>query len=197
LADPKPVFFETPEELRAWLEENHDSADELRLGIWKKKTGLPTLSWEDIVDEVLCFGWIDGKLNRIDDRSHMIRITPRRPRSIWSNRNVARVEALEAEGRMREPGRKAFALRTEERTGVYSSERVNAASLEPEQEKRFRANAAAWEFFGSQPPGYRRTATHFVVSAKKPETRERRLDRLIADSEAGLRIKELRPQRKD
>ena len=188
----EPIFFTTGAEFRAWMEENHDSADEVRVGIYKKATGLPSITWEEIVDEALCFGWIDGKVNRIDDRRHMIRVTPRRPRSIWSNRNVERVAALEAEGRMTEAGRKAFALRSEERTGVYSSEQVRAAKLEPEQEKRFRANEAAWEFFQSQPPGYRRTAIFLVTSAKRPETRERRLERLIEDSAAGRRLKELR-----
>ncbi len=190
---PEPIFFTTPAEFRAWLEEHHDSEDELRVGMWKKSSGEQGLSWEEVVDEVLCFGWIDGRLNRIDDRSHMIRVTPRRSRSIWSNRNVERVKALEAEGRMTDAGRRAFALRSEERTGVYSAERQKEAKLEPAQEKRFRANRKAWEFFESQAPSYRRTALHLVVSAKKPETRERRLDRLIADSAAGQRLKELRP----
>ena len=189
---PEPIFFATGEELRAWLSENHDSADEIRVGIYKKATGLPSITWEELVDEALCFGWIDGKRNRIDDRSHMIRVTPRRPRSIWSNRNVKRVAALEAEGRMTDAGRRAFAQRTEDRTGVYSSERIREARLEPDQEERFRADARAWEFFLSQPPGYRRTAIHLVTSAKRPETRERRLTRLIEDSAAGLRLKELR-----
>ena len=187
-----PIFFASAEEFRAWLAENHDSAGEVRVGVYKKATGLPSISWEEIVDEALCFGWIDGKVNRIDERSHMIRVTPRRPRSIWSNRNVGRVAALEAEGRMTDAGRRAFAQRTEERTGVYSSERVREAELEPSQEKRFRANTQAWEFFQAQPPGYRRTAIHLVTSAKRPETRERRLERLIEDSAAGLRLKELR-----
>jgi uncharacterized protein YdeI (YjbR/CyaY-like superfamily) len=192
--NPEPIFFKDGAEFRAWLEKNHDSAEEVRVGMYKKATGLPTITWEEIVDEALCFGWIDGRVNRIDDRSHMIRVTPRRPRSIWSNRNVERVAVLEAEGRMTDAGREAFGKRTEERTGVYSSERVAEAKLEPDQEKRFRANSKAWEFFQSQPPGYRRTAVHLVTSAKRPETRERRLGRLIEDSEAGLRIKELRPR---
>jgi uncharacterized protein YdeI (YjbR/CyaY-like superfamily) len=149
------------------------------------------MTWEESVDEALCFGWIDGRRNSIDAESSMIRFTPRRKRSIWSNRNVARVEALEAEGRMRPAGRRAFEARDPERTGVYSAERERAARLEPEQEERFRANAKAWAFFQDQPPGYQRTALHLIVSAKRPETRERRLDQLIADSAAGRRLKQL------
>ena len=123
----------------------------------------------------------------------MIRFTPRRKRSNWSQRNLDRVEVLEAEGRMSAAGRAAFEARDPARSGnVYSFEQGEEGKLEPGQEQRFRANAAAWEFFQAQPPGYRRTAIHLVVSAKRAETRERRLDRLISDSEAGLRLKELR-----
>ena len=188
----EPIFFSGPAEFRAWLERHHADRDELQVGFWKKATGKQVLSWAQAVDEALCFGWIDGRGNRIDDERHTVRFTPRRKGSVWSKRNIARVEALEAEGRMTAAGRAAFAAREEARSGVYSFERDEEAKLEPEQERRFRANSAAWEFFSSQPPGYRRTAIHLVVSAKRPETRERRLDRLIADSAAGLRIKELR-----
>jgi uncharacterized protein YdeI (YjbR/CyaY-like superfamily) len=191
-ADADPIFFSGPEELRAWLEAHGGDRDELYVGFWKKATGKQVLSWAQAVDEALCFGWIDGRANRIDDERHMVRFTPRRKGSNWSKRNIDRVAALEAEGRMRAAGRAAFEGREEAKSGVYSFEQRDEARLEPEQEERFRANAAAWEFFSSQPPGYRRTATWFVVSAKRPETRERRLGRLIADSAAGLRIKELR-----
>jgi uncharacterized protein YdeI (YjbR/CyaY-like superfamily) len=188
----EPIFFSGPAEFRAWLEEHHRDRDEVQVGFWKKATGRQGLSWAQAVDEALCFGWIDGRRNGIDGERHTMRFTPRHPGSIWSKRNVGRVEALEAEGRMTAAGREAFAARREDRTGVYSAEREEEAKLEPEQEARFRANAKAWEFFSSQPPGYRRTALHLVVSAKRPETRERRLERLIADSAAGLRLKELR-----
>ncbi|HEX6116151.1 MAG TPA: YdeI/OmpD-associated family protein [Solirubrobacterales bacterium] len=190
--EPKPTFFSDPAGFRAWLAERHASEDELYVGFYKKATGKQGLSWADAVDEALCFGWIDGRRNRIDDERHMVRFTPRRKGSNWSRRNIARVQALEAEGRMRPAGRAAYEAREADRSGVYSFERGEDARLEPEQERRFRADAAAWEFFESQPPGYRRTAIHLVTSAKRPETRERRLDRLIADSAAGLRIKELR-----
>jgi uncharacterized protein YdeI (YjbR/CyaY-like superfamily) len=188
----EPIFFAGPEEFREWLARHGADRDEIQVGFWKKATGRQGLSWAQAVDEALCFGWIDGRINRIDDERHTIRFTPRRSGSVWSNRNIARVEALEAEGRMTEAGRAAFAARDDARSGVYSFERDDEARLAPEQEERFRADAKAWEFFASQPPGYRRTAIHLVVSAKRPETRARRLDRLIADSAAGLRIKELR-----
>ena len=188
----EPVYFESEQDLRSWLEANHEEADELIVGMWKKKTGKPSIHWEELRDQALCFGWIDGVGRRIDDERHQIRITPRKPGSIWSNVNVGRFEALEAEGRMTDAGRAAWAKRREDRTGVYSFEAREPAVLPPEFEARLRANEKAAEFFYSQPPGYRKTAIHLVVSAKREETRERRLEQLIADSEAGLRIKQLR-----
>ena len=188
----EPVFFQTEAELRAWLEANHETAAELVVGMWKKKTGVASIHWEELRDQALCFGWIDGIGRRIDDERHQVRITPRKPDSIWSNVNVQRFAELEAEGRMTDAGRAAFAKRREDRTGVYSFEREEAAELPPEYESRLRAVPDAAEFFYAQPPGYRRAAIHHVVSAKREETRERRLEQLIADSAAGLRLKHLR-----
>ena len=120
---PKPIFFSSPQEFYEWLEQNHETADEVYLGYWKKHTGKPTLTWSEAVDQALCFGWIDGRLNRIDDERHMQRFTPRRPNSNWSNVNVAKVERLIEEGLMRPAGLAAFGLRKEAKTGVYSYER--------------------------------------------------------------------------
>lgn len=188
----EPIFFTTPAELRAWLEEHHATANELVVGMWKRHTGRPTITWEELVDEVLCFGWIDGQGRKIDDDRRQIRITPRRKGSIWSARNVARVEALRSEGRMTAAGEAAFAARRADRTGVYSHERAEDAQLTPEQEAQFRANPAAWAWFEQAAPSYRRTALHLVVSAKREETRARRLAELIACSARGERIKQLR-----
>jgi uncharacterized protein YdeI (YjbR/CyaY-like superfamily) len=188
----EPRFFARPEEFRAWLERHHESASELLVGFHRKGTGRPSLTWPQAVDEALCFGWIDGVRRRVDAERYSIRFTPRRARSIWSDVNVARVAELTAQGRMRPSGVRAFEAREARRTGVYSHERTQDARLTPDEERRFRADGAAWDFFQSQPPGYRRTALHLVVSAKRPETRERRLAQLIEDSARGLRIKQLR-----
>lgn len=187
----EPVHFETPERLRGWLSEHHATERELLVAVPKKASGLPGLTWEQIVEEVLCFGWIDGVSGRIDDDRRSIRITPRKARSTWSNRNVALVKKLRAEGRMTNAGEAAFAARDDKRTGTYSFERKEEAVLEPEQEARFRANAEAWAFFQQQAPWYRRTAIHLVISAKREATRERRLQQLIADSAAGRRLGQL------
>jgi uncharacterized protein YdeI (YjbR/CyaY-like superfamily) len=143
------------------------------------------------VREALCFGWIDGIRRSLGDESYTIRFTPRKPRSIWSLRNVQHVEELIREGRMTPAGLAAYEVRKPERTGIYSSEQRQSARLDPGQEERFRADPAAWEFFQAQPPSYRKTAIYWVVSAKREETRARRLAQLIEDSAAGRRLAQL------
>jgi uncharacterized protein YdeI (YjbR/CyaY-like superfamily) len=179
------IFFETPAELREWLDAHHETADELIVGAWNKATAKPSVTWREIVDEALCVGWIDSVRRGVPGGGWTIRLTPRRPRSIWSAVNVANVERLVAEGRMRPAGLAAFEARTPERTAIYSFERAESPALEPEEEAAFRANAAAWEWFSAKAPGFRRQALHWVVSAKRPETRARRLASLIEDAAAG------------
>ncbi len=183
------AFFAAPAELRAWLEAIHGSAKkELWVGYRPRTSGPPTLTWPEIVDEVLCYGWIDGVRTAVAGGSS-IRITPRRPDSIWSDRNLGRVEAMRAEGRMTEAGEVAFSRRKVDRIGVYSFERD--AVLDGAAEAALRADAAGWAVWDGQPPGYRRAATHWVTSALRPETRERRLARLVAGCAAGERLVEL------
>jgi uncharacterized protein YdeI (YjbR/CyaY-like superfamily) len=186
----KPLFFTSPEAFYDWLDENHETADEVYVGYWKKHTGKPSLTWSQAVDQALCFGWIDGRLNRIDDERHMQRFTPRRPGSNWSKVNVDKVAKLTEAGLMRPAGLAAFERRDRAKVGVYSFE--NDQELAPEYEALLRANEAAADYFDSRPPWYRRTAVHLVMSAKREETRLRRLKRLIEDSAAGLDLKELR-----
>jgi uncharacterized protein YdeI (YjbR/CyaY-like superfamily) len=187
----EPTFFATPAEFRAWLERHHADARELLVGFYKKGSGRPSITWHESVDEALCFGWIDGVRRSIDAESYSIRFTPRQRRSIWSAVNVKRAAALIELGRMTPAGLAALEARTEERSGVYSHERSRPPELEPAQRARFEADAAAWEWFQSRPPSYRRQALHWVTSAKRPETRERRLATLIADSAAGRTVKPL------
>jgi uncharacterized protein YdeI (YjbR/CyaY-like superfamily) len=188
-----PTFFASPEEFRAWLEEHHATATELLAGFYKKSTGRPTMTWTESVREALCFGWIDGIRRSLGDESYTIRFTPRKPRSNWSSLNVRHVEELIREGRMTPAGLAAYEARTPERTGVYAFEQRHAARLEPEQEERLRAHPKAWEFFPAQPASYRQTAIYWVVSAKREETRARRLATLISDSAAGRRLARLTP----
>ena len=183
-----PRFFATPPEFRAWLEKNHAKERELLVGFYKKGTGKPSITWPESVDEALCFGWIDGVRRSLGDEAYTIRFTPRKPTSIWSAINVDKVAELTKKGKMRDAGLRAFAARTAARTGVYSFERLEAAKLTSSQEKTLRANRKAAAFFDAQPPWYRRTATHWVISAKRDETRERRLATLIAHSSANRTI---------
>jgi uncharacterized protein YdeI (YjbR/CyaY-like superfamily) len=143
------LFFSSPAEFRAWLEEHHDTSSEVWVGYWKKATGKPSLTWSEAVDEALCFGWIDGKLQRIDEERHRQRFTPRRPTSRWSAINVAKVAELRAEGRMTPAGEAAFAARRDDSSELTYERRAEAA-FDAEQEAEFRANDAAWSWFGEQ-----------------------------------------------
>jgi uncharacterized protein YdeI (YjbR/CyaY-like superfamily) len=185
------ALFAEPADLRAWLEENHDRASELWVGFHKRGTGRPSITWPESVDEALCFGWIDGVRKSLGPESYVIRFTPRKPRSTWSAVNIKRAQELAAEGRMRPAGLKAFEARTDDRSAIYAYEQRHAAKLDPEQEREFRSNAKAWEWFQSRPPWYRKTAIWWVVSAKREETRARRLRTLIEDSAQGRTIRHL------
>jgi uncharacterized protein YdeI (YjbR/CyaY-like superfamily) len=181
------IFFGSPAEFRAWLEKHHETATEVWVGFWKKATGKPTMTWSEAVDEALCFGWIDGKLQRIDERRHRQRFTPRRPKSNWSEVNIAKVAELRKQGRMTSAGEAAFAARRSE-PAPYSYERRHEAAFDTEQEAAFRADDAAWAWFGEQSPSYRALATFWVVSAKRPDTRARRLATLVECSREGRRV---------
>jgi uncharacterized protein YdeI (YjbR/CyaY-like superfamily) len=187
-----PLFFATPTELARWFDEHAGTETELFVGYWKKGTGRPSVTWPESVDEALCVGWIDGVRRSLDGDSYVIRFTPRKPASTWSVVNVRRVAELTAQGRMRPAGMAAFDSRREDRSGTYSFEQRAAVRLDPAAETMFRADAGAWAFFSAQPPSYRRSAVWWVVSARRQETRDRRLAQLVADSREGLRIKALR-----
>jgi uncharacterized protein YdeI (YjbR/CyaY-like superfamily) len=184
----EPIYFASPEEFRAWLEARHESEKELLVGYHKKGTGKPSMTWPESVDEALCFGWIDGVRRSVDDERYMIRFTPRKARSIWSAVNIKRMGELTELGRVRPAGLKAFEARAPEKSGIYTYENRNAAELDAAAEAQFRANAAAWDFFQSQAPSYRRTAIWWVISAKQEATRQKRLATLIDDSASGRRL---------
>jgi uncharacterized protein YdeI (YjbR/CyaY-like superfamily) len=186
------IYFALPEELREWYANHHDKATELLVGFYKKHTGKPTITSQEALDEALCFGWIDGIRRRVDDDRYTNRFTPRRPRSIWSAVNIKRVGELIESGRMHQAGLKAFDERDPARTNQYASEQ-QVVAFDPAYEAAFKANSRAWDFFQSQPPSYRKPATWWVMSAKKEETRRKRLATLIKDSEAGQRIAPLTP----
>ena len=187
----EPIFFETPADFRAWLEEHHADRSELLVGFHKKGTGRPTLTWPESVDQALCFGWIDGVRRSLDEHSYTIRVTPRMARSTRSAINIRRAGELIEEGLMNPAGLAAFERRNGDRSRIYAYEQRKQAKLDAAAEKEFRANRRAWAFFSEQAPWYRRNATYWVISAKKEETRRKRLKTLIEDSAAGRTIRHL------
>lgn len=188
-----PRFFSTPAKFRAWLEKNHESASELWVGYYRTGSGKPSITWPNSVDEALCFGWIDGVRKTVDDTSYMIRFTPRRPDSIWSNVNIAKMEKLLADGRVMPAGVAAYARRSDTRSGVYEYEKGKLAdrstsAFDVDVLRTFKREREAWRFFESQPPYYRKMMTFWIMSAKKPETRTKRLEKLMDQSARGERV---------
>ena len=182
-----PKFFKDQHAFRAWLEKNHAKEKELVVGYYKVATGKPSMNWSESVDQALCFGWIDGIRKSLDDESYTIRFTPRKPTSNWSAINIRKVEALTAQGLMTPAGIAAYAKRKEEKSGIYGYEN-RPKELPDECVKVFRKNKSAWDFFTALAPSYQRAVAHWVVSAKKEETKWARLEKLIAASGKGKRI---------
>jgi uncharacterized protein YdeI (YjbR/CyaY-like superfamily) len=181
----EPTYFATPAAFRDWLETHHETAAELLVGFWKKGSGEPSIDWPQARDQALCFGWIDGLRRSLGDQAYTIRFTPRRKDSIWSKVNVERFDALTAEGLMTPAGGLAF--KAKGRSGVYAYEN-ELAELTEDETALFRTHVAAWTDWKARPPGYRKTVLNWITSAKKPETRARRLSTLIEDSAAGRKI---------
>ncbi|MDL2144045.1 YdeI/OmpD-associated family protein [Flavobacterium tructae] len=173
-----PTFFSTPEKFRAWLEKHYQKKTELLVGFYKVSTKKPCMTWSESVDQALCFGWIDGVRRAVDEESYTIRFTPRKKSSIWSAINIKKVEELTKAGLMLPEGLKAFELRSEERSKIYSHER-EAYLLDPEFEKQFKANKTAWEYFSDQAPSYKKVMIHWIMSAKQEKTRLSRLEKAI------------------
>ena len=185
----RPVFFESPQSFRVWLENHHETQKELWVGLHKKSSRRTSITWPEAVDAALCFGWIDGVRKSLGPHSYVIRFTQRKSRSVWSAVNIRRVAELQAAGLMQPAGRKAFESRSESRSAIYSYERKKAAELPAAFEQKFRARKQAWAFFQQQPPSYRRTCIHWIINAKKEETRLKRLVTLIEDSARERRLR--------
>lgn len=179
-------FFKAASDFRRWLETNGERAPEQWVGFYKVDSGKGGITYAEALDEALCFGWIDGLRKSVDAVSYRIRFTPRRPKSIWSRVNIGHAERLKQSGKMTPAGLKAHVARDVARTNRYSFERADC-ELSAEARRTFQADKRAWDFFQSQPPGYQRTAIWWVVSARRAETRQRRLSQLIEDSTQGRR----------
>ncbi len=190
----KPTFFRTPSEFREWLVRHHATADEVLVGYYKKDSGKPSITWPESVDQALCFGWIDGIRKGIDDISYTVRFTPRKPGSIWSSVNINRAQVLIEQEQMQPAGLKAYEARRENKSGIYSYEQ-RSVELEEPYNRLLKKNKAAWRFFQAQPASYRKAVSWWIISAKKEETRLKRLEKLTAFSAQGQRLPELMPRR--
>lgn len=177
----KPTFFAIQEDFRNWLIKNHDKETELLVGFYKVASGKPSITWSQSVDQALCFGWIDGVRKSIDNESYTIRFTPRKSTSIWSAINIKKVEELTKLGLMTAIGQKAFELRKEEKSRVYSHENV-PVELDSVYESKFKKNKLAWKFFDAQAPSYKKVMKHWIMNAKQEKTRLARLEKTIAIS---------------
>jgi uncharacterized protein YdeI (YjbR/CyaY-like superfamily) len=183
----KPRFFKSQSDFRAWLETHGATTKELWIGYYKKGAPKKSMVYKEALDQALCYGWIDGVVKNIDAHSYMQRWTPRLPTSNWSLVNTKQINELIEQGLVAEPGMKAFRERNAKKTGVYLYERKPVA-LDREYERRFKSHARAWTFFQALPPGYKRLMVLRVMSAVKPETREKRLAQLIAMCKAEKRM---------
>ena len=183
----KLQFFPTQEDFRKWLEENHDQETEIIVGFYNVKSGKGGMNWSEAVDQALCFGWIDGIRRKVDEESYSNRFTPRRAGSNWSAVNIEKVRVLTEKGLMKPAGIAAFAKRKESKSAVYAYE-TGAKQFSEEFEKRFKKNKKAWDFFQKQANWYKKQMTGWVMSAKQEATRERRLEKLIAASDAAKRV---------
>ena len=181
-----PTYFPMEADFRDWLTANHETAPELLVGFWKKRSGKASLDWPQARDQALCFGWIDGVRKSLGDDAYTIRFTPRRKGSIWSKVNVDRFNALKADGQMTPAGERAYE-ENKHKSGLYSYEKP-LASLATDETKQFRKNRKAWSYWEEQPPGYRKLVLNWITTAKRPETRARRLATLIEDCGACRRI---------
>lgn len=186
-----PTFFESPQNLRKWFQKNHEIKSALLVGFYKVKSGKKSITWSESVDQALCFGWIDGIRKSIDEVSYCIRFTPRKPGSIWSSVNIKKIELLSAKGLMYPQGIVCFDKRKQEKSSIYSYEKM-PVTLSKEFEKKLKAHKTAVAFLNSMPPSYQKIVTNWVMSAKQESTRIKRLEELISDSEAGRKIKSQR-----
>ena len=176
-----PTFFKTQQAFRKWFEKNHTTETAFVVGFYKVDSGKQSITWSESVNQALCYGWIDGVRKSIDKDSYQIRFTPRKKSSIWSAVNIKKVEVLSKKGLMKEVGLAIFNLRTGSNLKGYSFE-SKEFPFSPEFEKLFKANKKAWDYYQALAPGYRKTSSHWVMSAKQEITRIKRMQELISDS---------------
>jgi len=196
---PKPEevrIFRRAQDFHAWLERNHDSAQAIFIGYYKKGVAKTAMTYPEAVEEALCFGWIDGITYRMDAEVTATRFTPRRRTSSWSAINIAKMAELKAAGRLHPAGSRAFEERDRRKDAIYSYERP-PAEMPAAMLSRLRADAKAWAFWEGERPSFRKGIAHWVTSGKRPETNERRFAELLETARAGTRPKAFIVERQD
>ena len=175
----KTLYVTNRDDWRTWLEENHDSAKEIWLIYYKKHTGKPRIPYDDAVEEALCFGWIDSIIKRIDDETYMQKFTPRKSRSAWSELNKKRTRTMIRQGRMTEAG--LAKIREAKSNGQWNKAALaeQEFKITPEVKKALSSNKKAWENFSNLSPSQQKQYLGWIMSAKKEETRARRLKEAI------------------
>jgi uncharacterized protein YdeI (YjbR/CyaY-like superfamily) len=184
-----PRFFKTSKHFRDWLDTHAAAEQELLVGFYKVDAGLPSMTWPESVDEALCYGWIDGVRKRIDDTAYTIRFTPRKTTSIWSAVNINKFKDLQKQGRMTAAGEKAFSFRTEAKSSIYAHEQAVSAEFSDQELQAFKHEKAAWAYFETCPPSYKKVMLHLISTVKRAETRAARFARLVETCKMGERIK--------
>ncbi|RYE21390.1 MAG: bacteriocin-protection protein [Sphingobacteriales bacterium] len=187
----EPTFFISPQAFRKWLHKHHATAPEVVVGFWKKATGKQSMTWSEAVDQALCYGWIDSRGLSLGDEAHQVRFTPRRPGSVWSTININKVKALTEQGLMQPAGIEAYNLRKEDKSSIYAHEQ-GELTMPKDMERKFKANKTAWNNYAAMAPSYRKNVVWWLVTARQEATQQKRLQELIADSEAGIKVKHLR-----
>jgi uncharacterized protein YdeI (YjbR/CyaY-like superfamily) len=185
--EPKQIYVPTREEWRVWLESHHDSEDEVWLIYYKKPSGKPRVAYNDAVEEAICFGWIDSTVRKIDEERYMQKFTPRNPTSVWSELNKSRAEKMIHEGRMTEAGLANIAAARE--SGEWGKDRSlpDAVEMPPELRAALLKNPTAKENFERFAPSYRRLYSRWVADAKREETREKRIRKVVGRAEKNLK----------
>lgn len=179
---------ETRAQWRAWLEANHDRQRGVWLCSWRSSTGRPRCPYPEVVEEAICFGWIDSTVTNLDDERGVQLITPRNPKSPWTRLNRQRVAAMESAGLMTDAGRRAVTIA--EQNGWWTIYDPVEDLLEPDGLKlALDANPDARSHWDQFPPSPRKQMLWWVLSAAKPETRQRRVDEIVAKAAAGLRAR--------
>lgn len=178
------MFFSSQTLFREWLDANHKTETELIVGFYKVRSGIPSMTWSQSVDQALCYGWIDGVRRSIDEQSYQIRYTPRRKKSVWSPVNLEKMEELTKKGLMQQAGIEVFNNRPESKPYDYAF-RQKELKLPTDFESQFKENVKAWDYFDTLAPSYKKHSIHWVISAVQEKTKMKRLKELIASSELG------------